>query len=408
MASEQAAKAIVRGCCKLGVRAPVIVTSRRLLSVFLPLSLVLGGCAGWPDRIPRTEAQAEQAQVPRFAAIRYWADAPSTTFAAMREEMARGVSASVPPVLLALSGGADDGAYAAGFLQGWSESGERPQFAIVSGVSTGALIAPFAFLGSEYDASLRAFYTEISRKDIYRERGIVGLLTQPSVADSAPLARLIADNIDEDLLAAIAAEHSKGRRLLVQTTNLDAGRGVIWDMGAIAQSPAPDRLELFRRVLLASASVPGLFAPVMIEVADNSARFGEMHVDGAVTAGFLAIPETLAISGKVLPPTGQARIFIILNGRLRPRYETVDPATFSIIGRALETVLSAYDRASLANVQNFAASNDIDFAMSYIGPDFDVETEELFTPSYMIALFAHGVERGRAGAWSRSLDGVEE
>ncbi|MCH2458789.1 MAG: hypothetical protein MK186_12175, partial [Henriciella sp.] len=267
-----------------------------------------------------------------------------------------------------------------------------------------ALIAPFAFLGSEYDKNLRAFYTEISRKDIYRQRGIVGLLTQPSVADSAPLAELIAVNIDEAILDAIAIEHGSGRRLLVQTTNLDAGRGVIWDMGAIAQSNDPRRLELFRRVLLASASVPGLFAPVMIEVSDGAKSFAEMHVDGAVTAGFLAVTETMAISGGLRPEVEQDRIFIILNGRLRPRYETVGASTFSIVERALDTVLSAYDRANLVNAQLFAANNNVDLAITYIGPDFDVETEELFSQPYMNALYEHGAERGRTGAWYGSLD----
>ena len=183
---------------------------------------------------------------------------------------------------------------------------------------------------------------------------------------------------------------------------------MIWDMGAIARSSDPRRLELFRSVLLASASVPGLFAPVMIEVSNGAASFSEMHVDGAVTAGFLAVPESMAISGKMRAGAGQDRIFIILNGRLRPQYETVGPSTFAIIERALDTVLSAYDRASLANVQHFAASNDIGFAISYIGPEFDVETEELFSQPYMNALYEHGIERGRTGAWSGSLEETAE
>ena len=381
---------------------------RQLLTLLLPVSLALSGCTTWPDRIPHTEAQAAMAQVPGFASIRYWADAPAATFTMMREDIAVDATIARPDTLLALSGGADDGAYAAGFLKGWSDTGDRPQFTLVSGVSTGALIAPFAFLGSDHDDKLRAFFTEISRKDIYRQRGIVGLLTRPSAADANPLKLLIAQNIDSSLLDAIAIEHGRGRRLLVQTTNLDAARGVIWDMGAIAQSNDPRRLELFRRVLLASASVPGLFAPVMIEVSDGAKSFAEMHVDGAVTAGFLAVTETMAISGGLRPEVEQDRIFIILNGRLRPRYEMVGASTFSIVERALDTVLSAYDRANLVNAQLFAANNNVDLAITYIGPDFDVETEELFSQPYMNALYEHGAEhgaeRGRTGAWYGSLD----
>ena len=267
------------------------------------------------------------------------------------------------------------------------------------------MIAPFAFLGSDHDDKLRAFFTEISRKDIYRQRGIVGLLTRPSAADANPLKLLIAQNIDSSLLDAIAIEHGRGRRLLVQTTNLDAARGVIWDMGAIAQSTHPHRLELFREVLLASASVPGLFAPVMIEVTgSDEERFSEMHVDGATTAGFLAVPESMALSRDHKSRTGQDRIFVIMNGRLRPQYELVEASIFPIITRALSTVLSAHDRSILVNVQNFAANNDIGFAMSYIGADFDFETDELFSQPYMNALYDHGIERGRAGDWSNSVD----
>lgn len=380
---------------------------RRFASLLLPLALALGGCATWPDRIERTPLQAEQAQLPGYSEVRYWADAPAAEFNAMRIEMEAQQGTEQPATLLALSGGADDGAYAAGFLKGWSDSGERPHFTIVSGVSTGALIAPFAFLGPTYDERLRQFYTGISRQDIYRQRGIVGLLTQPSFADTTPLADLIAQNIDEKLLAAVAQEHTKGRRLLVQTTNLDAARGVIWDMGAIAASQAPSRLALFRQVLLASASVPGLFPPVLIDATDGDSQFAEMHVDGAATAGFLALPESFLADGNGVGTPGQEQIYVILNGRPRPEFELVKPNTFEIIGRALDTVLSAHDRASVLAMQQFARTNGVDFNVTFIGPEFDNEWEELFSQQYMIELYAHGVSRGEAGSWFSSLLAAE-
>ena len=376
---------------------------RRTSTLLVALALALGGCATWPERIAHTQLQAEQADVPGFPSVRYWADADAGAFDAMRAAMAQERMANRPGAFLALSGGSDDGAYAAGFLKGWSETGKRPEFAIVSGVSTGALIAPFAFLGSDYDGRLRGFYTGVTRKDIYRQRGVVGLLTQPSIADTAPLADLIAQNVDEPLLEAIAEQHGKGRRLLVQTTNLDAARGVVWDMGAIAQSTDPSRLALFRRVLLASASIPGLFAPVMIEVTEGGQSFSEMHVDGSATAGFLAIPESVIARGGDEDRQSQDQIFVILNGRLRPEYRLVEPATFAIISRALATVLSAHDRATLLNVQNFARDNGIAFRFSSIGPEFEVETEEQFSQSYMNELFEYGLGRGGQSAWTGSI-----
>lgn len=376
---------------------------RHTTVLLVTLVLALGGCATWPDRIAHTGLQAEQASVPGFPSVRYWADSDAAVFDGMRAEMAREAPSNRPGAFLAISGGSDNGAYGAGFLKGWSATGKRPEFTIVSGVSTGALIAPFAFLGPDYDDRLRGFYTGVTRKDIYRQRGVVGLLTQPSIADTAPLAALIAQNIDEPLLDAIADEHRKGRRLLVQTTNLDAARGVVWDMGAIATSTDPRRLELFRRVLLASASIPGLFAPVMIEVTEGGRGFREMHVDGSVTAGFLAIPESVISRGGSGDGRSRDQIFVILNGRLRPEYKLVEPATLSIISRALSTVLSAHDRATLLNVQNFSKDNGIAFRISYIGPEFAVETEERFSQSYMNELFDYGVARGGDSAWTGSI-----
>ncbi|OBX19571.1 hypothetical protein A9995_07445 [Erythrobacter sp. QSSC1-22B] len=376
---------------------------RRTTALLASLALALGGCATWPERIVHTGVQAEQAGVPGFPSVRYWADADATVFDGMRAEMANEAQSSRPGAYLALSGGSDDGAYAAGFLKGWSGTGKRPEFTIVSGVSTGALIAPFAFLGPEYDDRLRGFYTGVTRKDIYRQRGVFGLLTEPSIADTAPLAQLIARNIDEPLLEAIALEHREGRRLLVQTTNLDAARGVVWDMGAIANSTNPRRLELFRNVLLASASIPGLFAPVMIEVSEGEQSFREMHVDGSATAGFLAIPESIISRGGSEGRPTRDQMFVILNGRLRPEFKLVEPATFAIISRALATVLSAHDRATLLNVQNFARDNGIAFRFSSIGPEFEVETEEQFSQSYMNELFEYGLGRGGQSAWTGSI-----
>ena len=383
-------------------REPLGVAATALLAMLAVL--LLGGCVTWPDRVPHTAMQARTAIVPGYEDIRYWANAPTATFAPFRATVARQRPAGATDTLLALSGGADDGAYAAGLLKGWSETGERPEFTIVSGVSTGALIAPFAFLGSSYDDRLRRFYTGISRSDVFRRRGLVGLVTQPSVADTEPLRRLIAANVDERLLVAIAAEHRRGRRLLVQTTDLDAARGVVWDMGAIAASARPDRLALFRRVLLASASVPGLFTPVLIDVASGGSAFKEMHVDGATMAGFFTLPQSLlAAEDDTAPLPDGTRIFVVLNGRLSPEYEVVEPSTFAIVGRALSTVLAAYDRASILNVQQFAARRGVALSVTWIGDDFARTSDVLFSREYMAALYDYGVARGRGDPWRDRL-----
>ena len=160
---------------------------------------------------------------------------------------------------LALSGGGDDGAFGAGVLCGWTAHGDRPEFKLVTGISTGALIAPFAFLGSSYDDTLRYLYTGITGKDIFSMKSLLTVLWRESVADTQPLAKMLDKYVDESMLAEIAAAHTKGRRLIIGTTQLDAQRLVLWDMGAIASSGDPDAIKLFRKIMLTSASIPGAF-----------------------------------------------------------------------------------------------------------------------------------------------------
>src|ERR1019366_6164924 len=190
------------------------------------------------------------------------------------------------PTVLALSGGGAYAAFGAGLLNGWSARGTRPQFTIVTGASSGALIAPFAFLGTGQDETLRRIFTSGEMENLLQSDGLKGLFGT-SLYKTAPLRELIVRHVDAKLLEAIALENRAGRRLYVVTTNIDAQRTAIWDMGKIAASDDPGALELFRNILTASASIPGLFSPVLIDVEGEGRRFAEMHVDGGVTANVL-------------------------------------------------------------------------------------------------------------------------
>ncbi len=199
----------------------------------------------------------------------------------LEQWQAAGNKGPMPPAnFLAISGGGENGAYGAGLLCGWTEAGTRPEFKLVTGISTGALTAPFAFLGPAYDQQLKDVYTTITAKDVLEERGIFAAIWNDAMADNAPLQNLVAKYVDADLLAAIAAEHRKGRNLLVGTTNLDARRGVVWDIGKIAEYGTPEALELVRKILIASAAIPGAFPPMMFDVEANGTKYQEMHVDG--------------------------------------------------------------------------------------------------------------------------------
>jgi predicted acylesterase/phospholipase RssA len=189
-----------------------------------------------------------------------------------------------PTSYLAISGGSDNGAFSAGFLNGWTKAGTRPQFKLVTGVSTGALIAPFAFLGPEYDGTLKSMYQNVSRKDILIDRAFYSVFLGDAMADTTPLLRLLKVKVTQKMVDAIGAEYGKGRLLFLATTNLDAKRPVVWNITKIAASGQPGAVELIQKIMLASASIPGVFPPVMFKVEADGKSYEEMHVDGSASA----------------------------------------------------------------------------------------------------------------------------
>jgi predicted acylesterase/phospholipase RssA len=257
--------------------------------------------------------------------VRFWGDEPpKNTLALVREayrqRLAAGLDPNAPVNFLAVSGGGSDGAFGAGLLVGWSDCGTRPSFELVTGISTGALIAPFAFMGSAYDQQLKEVYTAYGTDDIAQQRNPLAIIAEASAADNAPLANLIAKYIDADFMAAVAREARKGRGLFIGTTFLDAQRPVIWDMGAIAVRGDEASLALFRKVLLASASIPGVFPPAMIPVEQDGKVYDEMHVDGGVANQVFIFPAqvNLADLDKRVQRTATRRIYVIRNARLHP------------------------------------------------------------------------------------------
>lgn len=330
--------------------------------------------------------------------VRIWGDAT-------REELASNLAASAQQInlkekgnrsnqesYLVLSGGGQNGAFGAGLLNGWTKAGTRPEFKIVTGVSTGALIAPFAFLGSNYDATIKEFYTTHSTKDLVRYRVASGLLGGSSVADSKPLARLIAKYITPATLQKIAVEHQKGRYLLVGTTNLDAGRPVIWNMGEIAQVGDARALKLFRSVILASASIPGAFPPVMIDVSADGKLGQEMHVDGGTTDNAILVPfhvnlKELYKRSKWKP---KRKLYVVINSTLAPRRKSVKADTFSIAGRSINTLIKRLTISDTQRLYEFSRRNDIEFHLAGIPIQFKEKSKELFDRAYMQKLFSYG------------------
>ncbi len=307
--------------------------------------------------------------------------------------------------LLALSGGQEDGAFGAGLLVGWSERGGRPQFKIVTGTSTGALAAPFAFLGSEYDWALKKIYTGTEPADVITsKRFLLSAVNNDALMDSGPLNQSITKYLDIKILDRIAEEYEKGRLLLVSTTNLDTGKLVIWNIGAIAASGQPRRLELVRKILLASAAIPGLFPPVMIDVLFDQAKHQEMHVDGGTVSQIFLYPPSLQL-GNVLrreDTTSRPIAYIIRNGRASPSPEKVERKTLAIAERAIETMIASNGVGDLYRIYTTAQRDRIDFNLALIGDDFKQPYTAPFDRAYMAKLFEYGLRKGRAGyAWQK-------
>ena len=366
-------------------------------------ALAVAGCATI-SRVPFTQAQQRDAVLPGLPDARFWADASDAA-----RRMAPPIRVAGGPVtMLALSGGADEGAYGAGLLNGWTLSGKRPDFSIVTGVSTGALIAPFAFLGPRRDAELAAVFTTIGAKDVYRARFPLAIPGSVSAASTRPLRQLIDRHVTPALVDEVAAEHRRGRRLFVGTANLDAQRMVVWDMGAIAASARPDRVALFRRVLLASSAIPAIFPPVVIEAESGGRPIRELHVDGATSAQFLSVPRQLVTDDADAPDSGRLTLFIIVNNRLGADFRIVRPKTLPILRRAF----ALSQRSALISLVNvsylYAREHGVDYNLSFIGNDVPA-SDRLFDTAYMRGLYAYGYRRGRTGAfWNKRPPGGDE
>lgn len=385
-----------------------------MITAGLGLSLAASGCS-LPERllaVPKaltTQAKTTEGDVSGPGNIRFWVNQDPRPLAeegiaALRREreyLAKsGHAGPLPPVaFLAVSGGSDNGAFAAGLLNGWTAAGDRPEFKIVTGVSTGALIAPLAFLGSDYDDELKNAYTTISKKDIYEERGFLAALFDDGLVDSRPLLKLVSTYVTADMLARIGAEYEKGRLLLVGTTDLDSRQPVIWNMTAIAASGDPGALDLFRKILVASASVPGVFPPVMFNVEANGTPYQEMHVDGGAMAQAFLYPPYFEL-GEVAEEYRAERtrtFYVIRNARLDPDWTTVDRRTLDIAGRAVSSLIYSQGIGDLYRIYLITQRDGIDYNLAYIDSDFTVPHVDEFETGYMRQLFDYGYEHARSG-----------
>ena len=318
-----------------------------------------------------------------------------------------------PTKVLALSGGGMYGAYSTGILAGWTATGKRPCFDVVTGVSTGGLIATFAFLGSDYDPKLVDLYTNVCSRDIYRKRVIGSALWSDSAASSAPLKKLIDTHLDDSIFQAVATAHKSGRRLYVGTTNIDSRRLVIWDLGAIAASGRPDSHSLYRKILLASASPPGFMPPVPIEVELNGKKYIEMHVDGGATTGVFLRASTLHLDRASLKageqPLAGSDAYVVVAGKLYADPACVQQRALRIGESSLTSLLASQVRGELFRIYSLCILGGMKYHLAAVPEDFRTDGDAMgFDPEEMRRLYDLGHAAATGGqAWRDTPPGAE-
>jgi Patatin-like phospholipase len=385
------------------------------------LPILLTACASSTltgDRVP--ESLVMQANVGGYRNIRFYSDDPASLQALARDRISDIRRAYARTLLkglkveinyLSISGGGSDGAFGAGFLTGWTASGTRPKFDVVTGISTGAMIAPLAFLGPAYDGALKEAYTTISTADVEDTHPLPALLGMTdSLSSNSPLQKLIARYVTQQMMQEIATEYRKGRMLLIGTTNLDAQRPAIWDIGAIATSGRLDSLALVRRIILASAAIPGAFPPVQIQVNADGKDYSEIHVDGGVTRQVFLFPPgydpkeiDAALGWK---PTRHA--YIIRNGKIDPHFEVTQLELLPIAARSISTLIKTQGVGDLYRIYIVCLRNRIDYNVAYVPGSFSVSSTSAFDPKYMNALFDLAYRESSSGfRWHKLPPGLD-
>ena len=359
--------------------------SHKKLSILVAIltGLLLAGCASPPERVLSTKP-AEYAGLPDgYDPLN--PDQLAPTYASLT-----GIDKSVYRHLerqqghalniLSLSGGGQNGAFGAGFLIGWRESGKRPEFDIVGGVSTGALLATHALLGTPADdAKLEEMYTQVTQKDIYRSKGIFNILSSDSLKDTSPLQSLIAKHITAKTLERVAAAYDDNRLILVGTTNIDYGQTWVWNMSQIAKD---GKLELYRKVLLASASFPIVFPPVEID--------GHLFIDGAARVNVVVA----GVTGEVRPGPplyGPGNIYLLSNGKLSWPPEALRRALGDVAATTVTVMMDQSMETALRRSYFGAKILGYNFHMAAIPDGVNIGKDPLaFDPKQMRAAFDAG------------------
>jgi hypothetical protein len=401
---------------------PSIVRSRphRLTAacaVALGACLVAAGCAGHRHDQPPTPTEvgintrdvidlSAQSEADSVADLHRFVRAARRT-----RELAQVDPPPPKRTVLSLSGGGAYGAYSAGVLCGWTCRGDRPQFDVVTGISTGALAAPYAFLGPKYDPQLKQFFTELESRDLYRKTPVRGVFGE-SFADSTPLVRHLDAAVTPELMAEIAAEHAKGRRLFIGTTEAEGRRFVVWDIGAIACRGTVEDVQLIKLILQGSSAIPGFFPSAKIPVTIDGRRLVERHIDGGTSMALFIRPPYVPpdkISDPVAHSLYGSDVYAIVAGKLFADPEPEKPRALNIAGSSVSTVIYAQTRGDLTRLWTLCQLTGANYHMAAIPDAYPAPKSSTdFKRAELQGMFDEGVRQVMAGtAWRSTPPGLE-
>ncbi len=391
--------------------APISANILKTVALLILIASLSLGCAKTVIHTPLSAAEFEKVDFSTHVPERFWGDAapPNLDEAikrdapVLRARFPEAVNATpeTAPVsaLLAISGGGANGAFGAGILAGWTESGKRPQFEVVTGVSTGAIIAPFAFLGSDYDSTLIRMYSNVDRDGVFSLESLAGMIFGSALSDTTPLKKLLATYITPEVVEAIAEQEKLGRKLFIVTTHFDAMRPMVWDIGAIASRRGKEAVPLIRKIILASAAIPVLFPPIPIEWEIDGKRFTELHVDGGVSRQVFVYPAQIHVDrfNEILGLTFRREIYLIFNANTQNAYEPASVKISDIAERSLKTLLRNQANSNIEEIYFLARRDGIAFKKISIPNDVEADRSTEFDPDYMRSLLDLGREIGRRG-----------
>lgn len=362
--------------------------------ILMAIAALLSGCASTKRPVLPSD-HTTLGNIQGLEDTRFWGDEDLPNAEAYTAEVRKQIMASNPEVLnqpqnfLAISGGGQNGAFGAGVLNGWSQKGDRPSFRSVTGISTGAILAPFAFLGADYDHVMRELYSAYSTKQVLNKSILSALFGGDSLADSEPLFKLIEHYLDDEAVERIATEYNKGRRLYVGTTNMDALRPVIWDLGAIAASNHPDKANYLHRIILASAAVPGAFPPEIFEVSKGEVNYNEVHVDGGIGNQIFITPASVSIRQTMeqVGFTQSGTIYVIRNNPTKTDWQLIKPSAIALSMASIGGLTRNQGNANQYIIFLQARIDGMKCRSAQIPASFKVESSEAFDTDYMQQLY---------------------